>query len=63
MYTILAADTEEVIATTRFEDVAKAIANSLPIKCVVRYADMGTTVYYKAPGTNFFSANEKQEVA
>ena len=63
MYTILVADTEEVIATTRFEDVAKAIANSLPIKCVVRYADMGTTVYYKAPGTNFFSANEKQEVA
>ncbi len=63
MYMILATDTEETIASTRFEDVAKAIANSLPIKCIIRYADMGTTVYYRAPGTNFFSANEKQEVA
>ena len=63
MYMILTADTEETLATTRFEDVAKAIANSMPVKCVVRYSDMGTTDYYKAPGTNFFSANEKQEVA
>lgn len=63
MYMILTADTEETIASTRFEDVAKMIANSMPVKCVVRYADMGTTVYYKAPGANFFPANEKQEVA
>ena len=63
MYMILAADTEEAIASTRFEDVAKVIANSMPIKCIVRYVDMGTTVYYKAPGANLFSANEKQEVA
>ncbi len=40
MFFVMDADTNEVLATTRFENVANKIAKSFGIEnCVVRYSD------------------------